>query len=295
MCGRHRLGIAFQHHLLGSSPAGFGSGFPKATPALSVGVTEVPRALSVRHVGAGLKGEPNSPVVAAGFVAVVPMRARSRGLPGKNIRSLAGLPLYAHSVRTALNAGATAVVLSTDIESVLAQAHPSGVLAVERPAALAGDSTTMAEVLIHVLGPEQGLSIDGETTIVLLQPTSPLRAVSDIHAALDRLAQPDVELAMSVVEVDKGILKSGRLKGGRFVPLSDPAHCFSNRQSLPPVYRPNGAVYAFKAGWFRDNSGFETEHIGAVIMPPERSLDVDSIDDFERAVTLTAQLSEGAA
>jgi CMP-N-acetylneuraminic acid synthetase len=223
------------------------------------------------------------------------MRARSRGLPGKNIRSLAGLPLYAHSVRTALKAGATAVVLSTDIESVLAQAHPSGVLAVARPEALAGDSTTMAEVLIHVLGPEQGLAIDGETTIVLLQPTSPLRAVSDIHAALDSLAQAGVDLAMSVVEVDNGILKAGRLKGGRFVPLSDPAYCFSNRQSLPPVYRPNGAVYAFKAGWFRANKGFETEHIGAVLMPPGRSLDVDSIDDFERAVTLTAQLSEGAA
>jgi len=91
---------------------------------------------------------------------------------------------------------------------------------------------------------------------------------------------------MSVTEADRSVLKWGRLEGDRFVPLSDPAHCFANRQSLPPVVKPNGAVYVLDAARFVASGSFVSEHIGALVMPAERSHDIDNLQDFERAEAL---------
>ena len=72
------------------------------------------------------------------------------------------------------------------------------------------------------------------------------------------------------------------MEGGRFVPVSDPAYCFTNRQHLPQVMKPNGAVYVFDRDWFLQNGGFETDRIGGVVMPAERSFDIDTEVDFLR-------------
>jgi len=153
----------------------------------------------------------------------------------------------------------------------------------------------MDRVITHVLGDDAGVGIADSTIVVLLQPTSPLRLPEDIHASIARLVASDADLSMGVTAADKGVLKYGQVVDGRFVPLSRPEHCFANRQSLPEVVRPNGAVYAFRAGWFRRNGGFETSRIAAVLMPAERSIDVDSVEDFERAEALLLKRREGAA
>jgi len=213
----------------------------------------------------------------APWTAVVPLRAGSKGLPGKNTRPLAGKPLFQHAVDLALAAGASRVIISTNIHEVLAAELPAGVQALPRPPELCGDDVPMAPVLAHALRTAQVQGV-----VVLLQATSPLRQVSDVQAALQRLATGDFELVMSVTEADRGVLKWGRLLAdGRFAPLSSPEHCFSNRQSLPPVYKPNGAVYAMNAQWFGQQNSFVTERIGTVVMPPERSHDIDNLSDFE--------------
>jgi N-acylneuraminate cytidylyltransferase len=87
---------------------------------------------------------------------------------------------------------------------------------------------------------------------------------------------------MSVTDADRSVLKWGQvMNDGRFVPLSKPEHCFANRQSLPPVYKPNGAVYAMDAQWFIEQKSFVSERIGTVVMPAERSFDIDNMNDFE--------------
>jgi N-acylneuraminate cytidylyltransferase len=218
----------------------------------------------------------------APWTAVVPLRAGSKGLPGKNTRLLAGKPLFRHAVDLALAAGASRVIISTNIEDVLAADLPAGVQALPRPLELCGDDVPMAPVLVHALRSAQVQGV-----AVLLQATSPLRQASDVQAALNCLATGDFELVMSVTEADRGVLKWGQLgANGRFAPLSSPEHCFSNRQSLPPVYKPNGAVYAMYADWFLAQQSFVSEHIGTVVMPPERSHDIDNLTDFERCEVL---------
>jgi len=190
---------------------------------------------------------------------------------------VAGKPLYRHAVDQALQAGAQRVVITTDIPEVLWAELPTQVTLVERPPELAGDTVPMAPVLQHALH-----TADCHGTVVLLQATSPLRLRSDIDAALAVFAGGYFELVMSVTSADRGVLKWGTLRGNRFQPLSDPAHCFANRQSLPPVVRPNGALYVLNAERFVASGSFVSERIGVVEMPVERSQDIDSLDDFER-------------
>lgn len=217
------------------------------------------------------------PLPTPAWTAVIPLRAGSKGLPSKNIRPLAGKPLYRHAVDQALQAGAQRVVITTDIPEVLWAELPTQVTLVERPPELAGDTVPMAPVLQHALH-----TADCHGTVVLLQATSPLRLLSDIEAALAVFAGGYFELVMSVTSADRGVLKWGTLRGNRFQPLSDPAHCFANRQSLPPVVRPNGALYVLNAERFVASGSFVSERIGVVEMPAERSQDIDSLDDFER-------------
>lgn len=216
------------------------------------------------------------------WTAVIPLRGGSKGLPGKNTRLLAGKPLYRHAVDLALNAGASRVLISTDIPEVQAADFPVGVQVLPRPSELCFDEVPMAPVLLQVLQSEQ---VKGP--VVLLQATSPLREVSDVRAALKCLATGDFDLVMSVTEADRGVLKWGQVRpDGRFVPLSSPEHCFANRQSLPRVYKPNGAVYALQAEWFVAHGSFVSERIGSVPMPVERSYDIDTLADFERCEQL---------
>jgi CMP-N-acetylneuraminic acid synthetase len=196
--------------------------------------------------------------------------------------------LYRHAVDVALAAGAARVILTTDIPDVLSGALPAGVLTLQRPADLCGDEVPMAPVLVHAL---QAAACEG--TVVLLQATSPMRRATDIQAALDVFATGQHDLVMSVTEADRSVLKWGRIDGDRFVPLSDPAHCFSNRQSLPPVVRPNGAVYVMQAQWFLDRGSFVSERIGVVQMSAESSQDIDTLADFERCEAALAPQNSG--
>ena len=217
------------------------------------------------------------------WTAVIPLRGGSKGLPGKNTRVLAGKPLYRHAVDLALAAGAQRVIVTTNIPEVLSSALPQGVQTLERPAELCGDDIPMAPVLAHAL---QCVGCEG--TVVLLQATSPLRQVVDVQSAIDVFSTGQHELVMSVTEADRGVLKWGRVEGDRFVPLSEPAYCFSNRQSLPPVVRPNGAVYVLQAEWFLARGSFVSDRIGLVHMSVERSQDIDTLADFERCEAVLA-------
>ncbi len=218
------------------------------------------------------------------WTAVIPLRAGSKGLPGKNLRPLNGKPLYRHALDQALAAGAARVLITTDLPEVLQAELPPEVHGIPRPPELAGDAVPMAPVLVHAL--QQG---DVQGTVVLLQATSPLRTADDIRAALALFATGDYGLVMSVTEADRGVLKWGRLDGQRFVPLSAPEHCFANRQSLPPVVRPNGAVYVFDAAHLLATGSLAADAVGVITMPAERSHDIDNLNDFEQAERLLAR------
>ncbi len=211
------------------------------------------------------------------LIVIVPVRGGSRGLPGKNLAELGGVPLWQRAVAQGKAAGADEVIVTTDVEDILKTTPEPGVRHLRRPAELAGHDTPMAPVVLHVIE-----HTAGPARMVLLQPTSPLRSNEDIQSAIALHDTGAFDLVKSVTETNAGVLKYGRMEGDRFVPLADPAFCFTNRQNLPPVMRPNGAVYVFDRDWFAGNGGFVTDRIGAVVMPEERSHDIDTAEDFAR-------------
>lgn len=219
-------------------------------------------------------------------LAIVPLRAGSKGLPGKNTRPLAGRPLYAHALEQARAAGIAQALITSDIAELAHADLGPGARFAPRPARLAQDTTPMDAVLAHVLA----VDAPGPATIVLLQATTPLRAPEDIAHAIALHGTGAHALVMSATRANSGVLKWGTSDNGRFKPLShNPAHCFTNRAELPPVFRPDGAVYVFDADAYRragSLGGLAAQGVGMVETPPERALDIDTLADFERVEAL---------
>lgn len=185
-------------------------------------------------------------------LAIIPARGGSKGLPGKNIRPLAGLPLIAHSLRCAERAdGLARVIVSTDAQEIAAVARAAGGdVPFMRPAELALDDTPTMPVLAHAL--EQVELAEGRryASVLLLEPTSPGRLPDDIARARHMLAAD--EQAIGVVACSRpsfnpfyvGVVE----RGGYIAPAYDVIGPQTRRQDVPPFLRINGALYL----WRRD-------------------------------------------
>ena len=134
-------------------------------------------------------------------LCVIAARGGSKGVPRKNVRELAGLPLITHTLRQARRLFDT-VVLSTDDREIAEIGNAEGVpTPFVRPKALASDSASKVPVLSHATREmEKALQVDF-AVVIDLQPTSPLRADQDVLAAFDLFkAKPDADNVVSVVE-----------------------------------------------------------------------------------------------
>src|SRR5436190_11737441 len=136
--------------------------------------------MSSRPLSAGAEAHANPEAGAdRPLLAIVPARGGSKGVPNKNLRSLGGRPLIAHTVDAVFKSGvADRVVVSSDSDAVLRWAEVQHVEARPRPGRLARDETTISEVAAHVAD-----ELDWAGDVAVFQPTSPFRsAQSIVHA-----------------------------------------------------------------------------------------------------------------
>lgn len=220
-------------------------------------------------------------------LAIIPARGGSKGLPGKNLRPLAGLPLIAWSIAAARACPAIDdVIVSTDDPAIAAAARAAGArVPFLRPAELATDSARTIDVVHHALGalPQP------PDLLVLLQPTSPLRQAEDITAALTRCIDAGADTCVSVTPSAKSPAWMYQIDpAGRMRPLLEDRPTGRRRQDLPPVYVLNGAVYVARTPWLLAHDGFIAPNGVASVMPPERSVDIDTLLDFRLAELLMA-------
>lgn len=221
------------------------------------------------------------------LVAIVPVRAGSKGLVNKNIKLLNGLPLYMHSLLQGERC-ADEVVITTDISDIRQDELSEKCKLHVRPSNLAKDDALMSDVIIDVI---KCFDIS-MCNILLLQATSPLRTDEDILSAVELFESSSYDLVMTVVEVTPDILKCGVFEGSKFIALREPTDCFANRQSLPVVCKPNGAAYVFAADQFINASGFPSGNIGAIKMPAIRSVDIDTLDDFNECERIMKEINK---
>lgn len=220
-------------------------------------------------------------------LAVVTARGGSKGLPGKNIRPLGGRALIAWTVEAGLKARAVdRLILSTDDPEIAEAGRAAGAeVPFLRPAHLASDAASSADVLHHALE-----ACPGHDVVLLLQPTSPLRGAGDIDAAFAAMTAAGAESCTSVSAVEKSPWLMYRLDGaGRLDRLLPPPPGGLRRQDLPAVYALNGALYFRTVESFRRTGQLVDETTLAHVMSAEASVDIDTIEDFERAEAILAR------
>jgi N-acylneuraminate cytidylyltransferase len=222
-------------------------------------------------------------------LGIIPARGGSKGIPRKNLYPIHGRPLLAYSVDAAQSSRRlTRTILSSDDPEILEVGRRLGVeTPFDRPAELSGDSVGSAAVVRHALLAVEAADPTCYDAVVLLEPTAPLRIAADIDDAIERLETTGADAVVSVCRVDAPHpFKMQRIVGDRLQPLfPDEWREGMPRQALPAVYVLNGAVYATRSEVARTGSlwGRET---AALVMPPERSINIDSTMDLALAEIL---------
>lgn len=227
-------------------------------------------------------------------VAIIPARGGSKGLPGKNLMRVGGASLIGRAVLAAR--GSTEIdriIVTTDDAAIAAEAKECGAeVPFLRPAELATDESTTADVVEHVLAT---LGI-GRGYLVLLQPTSPLRTAGDVSGCLDLCRRDGAPGAVSVTEVDASPYWMFHLgDGGRLMPVVAAAHRPTRRQDAKAAFALNGAVYVTDIEVFRQTRSFVPDGTVGYVMSAERAVDIDTAADLEEARRIVREGSGGAS
>jgi N-acylneuraminate cytidylyltransferase len=215
------------------------------------------------------------------ILCTINARGGSKGIPGKNIRDLGGLPLIAWSIREARrSAFLDRVIVSSDDEGILAVARAHGAeTPFVRPAELARDDTPGVDPVLHAV---QALKPEAYDYVVLLQPTSPLRTVEDVDGAIALCLDNAWPCVISVTEPEKSPYYMFHMdEDARMTPVIAQESFHTRRQTLPRVFAPNGAVYVADCAWLAATRSYLTPETRGYLMPRERSLDIDEPLDFE--------------
>ena len=222
----------------------------------------------------------------SGILALVPARGGSKGLPDKNIRSLAGRTLLEYAARAAAASGVVdRVVLSTDSPRIAEEGRRVGIeVPFMRPAGLATDDAAMRPVIEHAVGflEEQGWSPE---IVVLLQPTSPLRTPHHIRNAVDELRSSRADSVVTVVEVPRHLSPDYvmRIEGADLVPFLPQGAGVTRRQDARPAYVRDGTVYAFWRRTLAEHGSIYGAHCRPLLVPATESVTIDTQADWDEA------------
>lgn len=227
------------------------------------------------------------------IAAVITARGGSKGIPGKNIKELHGRPLIAWTIDSANRSTLLdACVVSTDDDEIAAVATAAGGrVPFRRPPELSTDTAKSIPVIQHALLWMQDNEAKHFDYVMILQPTSPFRTAEDIDACIRLAVDTGADSVMSMMElVDFSVAKLKVLDAdGRIFPLAEAEGGQSKRRDeLPKVYKRNCAVYLTKVERVMADDLFGQDS-RAYVMPPDRSVDINTPFDFELAQVLAAR------
>lgn len=217
-------------------------------------------------------------------LAVIPARGGSKGIPQKNIRILAGKPLIAWTIEAAKQALCVdRVVVSTDDQQIADIARAWGAeVPFMRPAELAKDDTPGICPLIHAVRWLEENEGYYPKYVMLLQATSPLRTSGDIDQAYELAVEKKADGVVSVCEAQRHPYWMKRIApDGLIAPFMENTPHSIRRQDLPTAYGLNGAIYLVTREVLLAKETFFTDQTYGYIMPPERSLDIDNMWEFQ--------------
>jgi CMP-N,N'-diacetyllegionaminic acid synthase len=220
------------------------------------------------------------------MLAIIPARGGSKGLPGKNIKLLCGIPLIVHTIKCAQRSKyVTKIIVSTDEVSIAECSMNAGAeVPFMRPDKLARDKSLAIDNYLYTierLNREENSSIK---EIIVLQPTSPLRVVKDIDNSIELYTAKQAD---SVISVTKAAHPPSWAKivdnKSKIYDYFENTNAEKNRQEYLTAYVPNGAIFILKYSLLKEEYSYYSEQTYAYEMPNERALDIDTQLDFDFA------------
>ena len=212
------------------------------------------------------------------IVAIIPPRAGSKGILGKNITLLAQKPMICYSIDQAKKSKyINKIIVSSDGNEILDISKKCGAECIKRPKELAGDNSKIDETIKHVLSE---LEKSGEVfdLVVLLQPTSPLRKSETIDKAIELFIK-NKDNFDSLMPLAKALNKIGIIENNKFIPKYSAG---VQRQEMEELYYDCGTIHIFKPEIINTGNFFGDRIFAFKINHPE-SIDIDSQDDIELA------------
>jgi len=215
-------------------------------------------------------------------IAIIPARGGSKGIPNKNLAEVGGQSLVTRAIESAIKSGVVdVVVVSSDDRNILEAAKVAGAIAIERPADLATDSAAIEDAITHAL---QIFSESHPTpsTLVLLQPTSPLRQASSISDAVHLFTENGkVGSVYGVIEAEHHPYKTFIANDSTLLPVGSIDDLSRSRQELPKAYRQSGSIYVVGVQDFLTSNSLHISPVRWIEVGQEEAIDVDTPADLE--------------
>jgi len=216
-------------------------------------------------------------------IAIIPARGGSKRLPRKNIALLAGKPLLAYAIDTALESGVfDKICVSSEDNEILEIARAyEGVICLKRPPELATDTASVRELCTYLL---EDFASKGERydDFAVLLVTNPLRSAENIRESCEILQRPGINAVMSLVPFTHPPQRAVRIADGLVKSYLDLSY-MTQTQKLEQLYRHDGSIYFAKVNIFLKERIQYGSGLVPYFIPPERSVDIDSMLDLEWA------------
>lgn len=224
------------------------------------------------------------------ILAIIPAREGSKGIPRKNIKPLMGKPLIGWTIDAAKRSSCIdRLIVSTEDEKIALVARELGAdVPFMRPAELAADDTPGISPVLHTIS-----QLPDYEWVLLLQPTSPLRTAEDIDGIWQFCRERGAPSAVSICEVGKHPYWMYQCNPTqRLEPFIKGRPNVTRRQDLPPAYALNGALYLARTDWLLEQQNFIGPETLGYIMPAERSVDLDTLQDWRWVEFLIEQAND---
>jgi CMP-N,N'-diacetyllegionaminic acid synthase len=224
-------------------------------------------------------------------VCVIPARGGSKGVPRKNIKSLADKPLIAYTIKQSMQSEyIDRTIVSTEDKEIADISRQYGAeVPFVRPDDLAGDQVATVDVLLHAINwleEKENYKFD---ILVLLHTTAPLRAVKDIDSCIEMLWNTKADNVFSVTEAHRNpYFNIVEINPDGKVQLSKEGS-FTSRQSAPKVYDMNASIYVWWKDILKKEGKIFLKNSKVYIMPKQRSIDIDDNIDFKIAEIMMAE------
>lgn len=227
-----------------------------------------------------------------GCIAIIPARGGSKAIPRKNLETVSGQTLVARAIEAAIRCPSiTRIVVTSDDQAILDEARRFDIETIQRPMEIAADDSPIESAILHALAISETVA-PLPKTLVLLQPTSPLRDSTRLENAVRYFTESGGFGAIfGVIPAEHHPSKMLIRSGPTVQPFTTISDLSTQRQQLPVVVRQSGSIYIADVGRFRVEQTLFLPPVGWIEVDEAEAIDIDEPADLVRARSIATQLN----